>query len=103
MAGFPALLAFLQPSRNPSHITRLVLLLTLAMALGLFSSGLNATLDRNEVDSAIYAAGSDIRIIDPGLNNIGQVNSTAGVEGLSLAFRSSGRLEQRIQNSFPRI
>ena len=99
--GFPALLAFLQPSRNPSHITRLVLLLTLAMALGLFSTGLNATLDRNEVDSAIYAAGSDIRIINPGLGDLGSIQETDGVESLSLAFRSTGRLEQRIRNSFP--
>ncbi|MCA9982924.1 MAG: FtsX-like permease family protein [Anaerolineales bacterium] len=101
LPGFAALLAFLQPSRNPSHITRLVLLLTLAMALGLFSSGLNATLDRNEVDSAIYSVGSDIRIINPDLDALPAVTATAGVEGTSVAFRGTGRLEQRIQNSFP--
>ena len=101
LPGFTALLAFLQPARNPSHITRLVLLLTLAMALGLFSTGLNATLDRNEVDSAIYAVGSDLRIVNPDLDALPIVAATPGVSGVSVAFRGAGRLEQRIQNSFP--
>ena len=39
--GLPVPLAMWQVARNPTHIARLVLLLTLAMALGLFSSGLN--------------------------------------------------------------
>ena len=99
--GFPALLAFIQPARNPSHITRLVLLLTLAMALGLFSTGLDATLDRNDVDSAIYSTGSDFRIINPGLDVLEAVESSESVADLSLGYRGNGRLEQRIQNSFP--
>ena len=42
--GLTAALAFWQTSRDPTHVTRLVLLFALAMALGVLSTGLNATL-----------------------------------------------------------
>ena len=39
----------------------LVLLLTLAMSLGMLSTGLNATLDVSERERAQYAVGGDLR------------------------------------------
>jgi len=44
-------------------VTRLVLLLMLAMALGLFSTSFDATLTRNEEDRSYYYVGSDVRIL----------------------------------------
>jgi ABC-type lipoprotein release transport system permease subunit len=61
--GLTGVLAMWQAARNPNHVARLVLLLTLAMSLGVFSSGLNATLDQSEFERSQYAAGTDIRII----------------------------------------
>ena len=46
--GLPVVLAFQHAARDPRHVTRLVLLLMLAMALGLFSTSLDATLTKNE-------------------------------------------------------
>lgn len=60
--GLSAALAMWQVSRHPTHAARLVLLLTLAMALGVLSTGLNATLDRSEAERALYAAGGDMRL-----------------------------------------
>ncbi|MCC6604279.1 MAG: ABC transporter permease [Anaerolineae bacterium] len=61
--GLVANLAMLQAARNPTHVARLVLLLTLAIALGILSTGINATLDASEQERAAYEAGSDIRLV----------------------------------------
>ncbi|UCH59171.1 MAG: FtsX-like permease family protein [Anaerolineales bacterium] len=61
--GFISVFAFWQVARNPKNISRLVLLLMLAMSLGLFSSSLNLVLRQNESDRARYFVGSDYRIV----------------------------------------
>ncbi len=64
--GLPVVLALRQASRHPGHVSRLVLYLMLAMALGLFSTSLDATLTKNEVDRSSYYVGSDLRAVaDP--------------------------------------
>jgi len=63
LRGLPLLLALRQSARDPRHVTRLVLLLMLAMALGLFSTSFDATLTRNEEDRSFYYIGSDMRIL----------------------------------------
>jgi hypothetical protein len=60
--GLSGSLALLHAARNPTHVARLVLLLTLAMALGVLSSGLNATLDLSEAERSRYLAGTDVRL-----------------------------------------
>jgi hypothetical protein len=60
--GLPGALAMWQVARNPTHVARLVLLLTLAMALGILSTGLAATLDLSESERALYAAGTELRL-----------------------------------------
>lgn len=60
--GLPGALAMWQVARNPTHVARLVLLLTLAMALGILSTGLGATLDLSESERALYAAGAEMRL-----------------------------------------
>ncbi len=57
--SLPAALAMWQVSRNPTHLARLVLLLTLAMSLGILSTGLNATLDLSESERARYNTGGE--------------------------------------------
>ncbi|KPJ89979.1 MAG: hypothetical protein AMJ53_15180, partial [Gammaproteobacteria bacterium SG8_11] len=88
--GFPIVLALRQASRDPKHVTRLVLLLMLAMALGLFSTSLDATLERNEVDRTNHFVGSDLRVIDAPANL-----ETEGVPGVleeSWMWRSEAAL-----------
>jgi putative ABC transport system permease protein len=52
--GISTTLALWQTSRFPAHIARLVLLLTLSMALGILTTGINATLDGSEYERAFY-------------------------------------------------
>ena len=60
--GLPSMLAIWQTSRNPTHVSRLVLLLTLTMALGILSAGINISLEYSEYERARYIAGSDLRL-----------------------------------------
>jgi hypothetical protein len=112
MPGLSAALAFWQAARDPGHIARLVLLLTLAMALGSLSSGLNVALDRNETDRAYFTAGSDLRVQmasdDLRSKSQGSVSETAlaaqsatGFESLSRVARTTGSLQITIENAYP--
>ncbi len=47
--------------RNPTHYTRLVLLLMFATGVGMFGATFSATLDRSYQERADYVAGSDVR------------------------------------------
>jgi hypothetical protein len=99
--GLPAALAMWQAARNPTHIARLVLLLTLAMALGLFSTGLNTALDLNEGDRAQYATGSDFRLANSGLNTAATLPTISGVQETAVAWRNEGSLTTRIGSGNP--
>jgi ABC-type lipoprotein release transport system permease subunit len=110
--GLPSALALWQAARDPGHIARLVLLLTLAMALGSLSSGLNVALDRNEVDRAYYATGGDLRLLltpeGQGSINQGTVSeakfvaqSIPGVNSLTGVLRTTGSLQLTIENAHP--
>jgi ABC-type lipoprotein release transport system permease subunit len=94
--GLPIVLALRQASRDPRHVTRLVLLLMLAMALGLFSTSLDATLMMNEEDRSNYYVGSDLRVAaDP---TTLETESLLGILGYSWIWRSDAAL---ITSDFP--
>jgi ABC-type lipoprotein release transport system permease subunit len=88
--GLAGALALWQASRNPTHVTRLVLLLTLAIALGNLSTGLNTTLDQSESDRALYLAGNDLRLISQGAVPLVDLQLSPGVTELSGAWRGQG-------------
>ncbi len=90
--GLVANLAMLQAARNPTHVARLVLLLTLAIALGILSTGINATLDASELERAEYQAGSDIRLISQRTLPLYEVESLPGVTEASGMWRGLGSL-----------
>ena len=50
--------------RNPTHYTRLVLLLMFATGVGMFGATFSATLDHSYTDRADYEVGTDIRAVD---------------------------------------
>jgi hypothetical protein len=83
-------LALWQASRDPTHVTRLVLLLALAIALGNLSLGLNTTLDQSEFDRATYLAGNDLRLVSAGAAPLVDLQAAPGVLQLSGAWRGEG-------------
>ena len=50
--------------RNPTHYTRLVLLLMFATGVGTFGATFSATLDRSYTERADYEVGADVRALD---------------------------------------
>jgi len=99
--GISAALALWHTSRNPNHVARLVLLLTLAMALGILSTGLNATLDLSAYERALYAAGSDLRLVFDRPQKLTTISDTPTVENVSAVWRGDGIVNVRTYRSFP--
>lgn len=90
--GLEGALALWQASRDPTHVTRLVLLLALAIALGNLSLGLNTTLDQSEVDRAIYLAGNDLRVVSERAVPLVDLETAQGVQRLSGVWRGQATL-----------
>ncbi len=90
--GLVANLAMLQAARNPTHVARLVLLLTLAIALGILSTGINATLDASELERAQYQAGSDLRLVSQHTLPLFEVEALPEVTEASGIWRTLGSL-----------
>jgi hypothetical protein len=68
--------------RNPVHYSRLVLLLMLATAVGMFAASFGATLTTSYEDRAAYASGADFRIA--GIRKI----AAAGPESMAESARA---------------
>ena len=81
--------------------TRLVLLFTLAMALGILSTGLNATLNLSELERARYSTGGEARITHDTFIPLSSVNSMPQVTSASSVWRGSGRANVRSYRSMP--
>jgi len=62
MRGTAVLIGMWQLVRNPVHYSRLVLLLMLATAVGMFAASFGATLNRSYADRAGYESGADLRV-----------------------------------------
>jgi hypothetical protein len=90
--GLEGALALWQASRDPTHVTRLVLLLALAIALGNLSLGLNTTLDQSEVDRATYLAGNDLRLVSERAVPLVDLQTAPGVQRLSGVWRGQATL-----------
>ncbi|MEJ2208390.1 MAG: FtsX-like permease family protein, partial [Anaerolineae bacterium] len=91
--GLEGALALWQASREPAHVTRLVLLLALAVALGTLSLGLNITLDQSEYDRATYLAGNDLRLVSEGAVPLVDLQTAPGVVRLSATWRGQGSVD----------
>lgn len=99
--GLTAALAFWQTSRDPTHVTRLVLLFTLAMALGILSTGLNATLSLSEMERARYSTGGEARISYDSFIPLSSFKSMPQVSSASAVWRGTGRANVRSYRSMP--
>jgi ABC-type antimicrobial peptide transport system permease subunit len=101
LRGITANLALWQSSRYPSHVVRLVLLLTLTMALGILTTGINATLDGSEYERALYATGSDLRLAYNNAPSTYDIDKIEGVNATSAVWRGSGSSTTRIHELIP--
>jgi hypothetical protein len=82
-------------------VTRLVLFLTLAIALANLSAGLDAALDQSEYDRAVYLAGQDLRLASLGAVPLVDLETAAGVQRLSGVWRSQGTVELASIHKYP--
>ncbi len=64
--------------RNPTHYTRLVLLLMFATGVGMFGATFSATLDRSYIERAAFLVGADVRGTNP--SEINQLSNEAFAE-----------------------
>ena len=86
-------------ARNPLQYSWLILLLVLVSGIGILATTVGATLDRSYEERIRYEVGADVRVSglpayfgrrDGGIKNI--YGSLDGVDTLSLALRSGGRV-----------
>jgi hypothetical protein len=90
LAGMRALV------RNPTHYTRLVLLLMFATGVGMFGATFSATLSHSYEDRALYVSGADVRavgLVPPAFQ--GDAAVRAAIEGVpaeatSVVVRATG-------------
>ena len=101
--GLPSALAMWQVSRNPVRGVLLVLLLTLAMSLGMLSTGLNATLDVSERERAQYAVGGDVRFISNYSVDLSSLTDEPGVHRATSVARDVGTVDLGSFRFFPRF
>jgi hypothetical protein len=99
--GLTAILALWQTSRDPTHVTRLVLLFTLAMALGILSTGLNATLNLSEMERARYSTGGEARITYESFIPLSSFKTMSEVTSASSVWRGNGRANVRSYRTMP--
>ena len=86
-----------QMARNPTHYSRLALLLILMAGLGIFAASFGGTLKRSFAERVHYSAGSDIRLANVSLNGSGfskpfvePYEEMKQVEGVAPALRARG-------------
>ncbi|MGZ3679427.1 MAG: FtsX-like permease family protein [Ktedonobacterales bacterium] len=80
--GAAGMLAFSQIARVTAQFSRLTLLLTLSVALGLFALGFDTSIKVNATQRAAYETGGDLRIA---LNEIASASAFANSLGTSYA------------------
>jgi ABC-type lipoprotein release transport system permease subunit len=98
LKGTAVLIGMWQLVRNPTHYSRLVLLLILATAVGMFAASFGATLNQSYEDRAAYTAGAPYRIADiTFIDTTGPdtfeaaVTEMSGAEAVSPALRIPAR------------
>jgi len=106
--GATAPLALTRMARSPLQHSRLILLLILATAVGMFAAGFRATLDRGYQDRAAYLAGSEARLTDfraplnvPTGTFLPAVVEATGSSEISPAVRMSGSFSVERFRSVP--
>ena len=96
IAGAATLVGIRSLARDPTHYSRLVLMLMLATGVGMFGATFSATLDHSYDDRARYPVGADIRAADlRGLSGQGDAAFARAMQGVpaqhvSLTSRSEG-------------
>ncbi len=99
--GLTAAIALWHTARDPAHVTRLILLFTLAMALGVLSTGLNATLTFSEMERARHSTGGEARLSFDDFIPLSTIDSIQQVTNKSAIWRGRGRANVRSYRNIP--
>jgi hypothetical protein len=99
--GLTAAIAMWNTSRDPTHVTRLILLFTLAIALGVLSTGLNATLTFSEAERARHSTGGEARLSFDDFIPLSALDSFHQITTTSAVWRGSGRANVRSYRNIP--
>jgi putative ABC transport system permease protein len=106
LQGTAVLIGMWQLVRNPVHYSRLVLLLMLATAVGMFAASFGATLERSYSDRAGYESGADLRISEIRRSNasgpatfVEDLGREIGARAASPVLRLSGSQGQIIDRT----
>lgn len=99
--GLTAVLALWHTARDPIHATKLILLFTLAIALGVLSTGLNATLSSSETERARYSTGGEARLSFESFISPSTIDSMPQFSTKSLVWRGNGRANVRSYRNIP--
>ncbi len=96
-SGVFILLGLREMARRPAYYSRLVLLLSVVISLGLLASFLNGTLATSLEDRAAYMSGADLRLVESSSTGqkatiADQVDALPGVTAGMSALRVSGML-----------
>ncbi|TAJ17815.1 MAG: FtsX-like permease family protein [Dehalococcoidia bacterium] len=100
IAGAATLVGIRSLARDPTHYSRLVLMLMLATGVGMFGATFSSTLDHSYEDRARYPVGADLRVADfRGLFGQGDIAFARAIQGapaerVSLASRSEGTAQR---------
>lgn len=89
-------LALAYSARSHQRATRLVLLFTLTVALGIFASSVDDALTHNEIARARYAAGGEVRLVGTDTKVV-----APGDQVSSGAWRGKGTFHSPIDRSYP--
>lgn len=85
-AGASIVISLRYMARNPVHFGRLILLLMMASAVGMFSASFLGTLNKSYIDRAAYSAGTDVR-----LENLFDYSAGKGTLSHRFSLRPRGR------------
>lgn len=96
----PALiLGIWQLARNPTHHSRLSLLLILTAALGIFAASFGKTLEQNAIDQVYYRTGGDLKLTSVNTRSGGISNSITeelteieGIKAVTPIYREASRI-----------
>ena len=101
VVGPALLLALRQLSRQPGDYRGLILILTMTLAIGVFSASAASTIDVNQANLTAYQVGADLRLDETGafdeetgawtLLPVGEYRKAPGVSGAARVARLTGQ------------
>jgi putative ABC transport system permease protein len=81
-------------ARDPVQASQMLLLITMAVGLTVFSAGFRDSLNHAQQQAARYQAGADLRVLQ-GRNSVEEIGSLPGVRSAAVVFRDQVERDDR--------